>query len=183
MTVKEQQDRVRTYAARLRAVRCSITRRQYSQQGRFQGVRIPSGTSLWWNTKLFWSASGHSTHCWACRPVYRDTESLVVKVSNLIHLQPVRYIRTCSLELLEQVHTAGIKPGHNTLHVEALSPFLMVPAETLQSSGTCPNLTSNTISRDQVTKRQLLVLFPYPVTPTNHFVTHGGPVRHLLLKF
>ena len=29
--------------------------------------------------------SGHSTHCWAYRPVYRDTDSLVVKVSKLIH--------------------------------------------------------------------------------------------------
>ena len=40
-------------------------------------------------------ASGHSTHCWACRPFHRDTNSvssLVVKVSKLIHLYPVRDI-------------------------------------------------------------------------------------------
>ena len=37
-------------------------------------------------------------------PLYRDIDSLVVKVSKLIHLHPVREIlgiRTCSLELVE----------------------------------------------------------------------------------
>ena len=35
---------------------------------------------------FFSSASGHSTHCWAYRPLYRDTDSLVVKASKPIHL-------------------------------------------------------------------------------------------------
>ena len=35
------------------------------------------------------------------------TTSRMVKVSKLIHLKPVREIRTCSLELLGLVHTAG----------------------------------------------------------------------------
>ena len=29
------------------------------------------------------SASGHFTHCWACRSVCRDTNSLVVNAPNL----------------------------------------------------------------------------------------------------
>ena len=32
--------------------------------------------------------SGHFTHCWAYRPVYREMNSLVVKVSKLVHFRP-----------------------------------------------------------------------------------------------
>jgi len=50
-------------------------------------------------THEFSQASDHSTHCWAYRPVHREIDSLVVKVSKLFHLEPVRDIRTCNLEL------------------------------------------------------------------------------------
>ena len=39
-------------------------------------------------THEFSRVSGHFTHCCACRPVYREMNSLVVKVSKLVHFQP-----------------------------------------------------------------------------------------------
>ena len=39
-------------------------------------------------THEFSRVSGHFTHCWAYRPVYREMNSLVVKVSKLVHFQP-----------------------------------------------------------------------------------------------
>ena len=36
----------------------------------------------------FSRVSGHFTHCWAYRPVYREMNSLVVKVSKFVHFQP-----------------------------------------------------------------------------------------------
>ena len=36
----------------------------------------------------FSRVSGHFTHCWAYRPVYRKMNSLVVKISKLIHFRP-----------------------------------------------------------------------------------------------
>ena len=50
---------------------------------------ITRSGSLTLYTKFFWSASGHSAHCWACCPVYQDTVSMVVHVSKLIHLRSV----------------------------------------------------------------------------------------------
>ena len=39
-------------------------------------------------THEFSRVSGHFTLCWAYRPVYREMNSLVVKVSKLVHFQP-----------------------------------------------------------------------------------------------
>ena len=39
-------------------------------------------------THEFSRVSSHFTHCWAYRPVYREMNSLVVKVSKLVHFQP-----------------------------------------------------------------------------------------------
>ena len=52
-------------------------------------------------THEFSRVSGHFTHCWAYRPVDREMNSLVVKVSKLIYSQPYFLdSRTCNLELL-----------------------------------------------------------------------------------
>ena len=70
-------------------------------------------------------ASSHSTHCWPCRPFHRDTNSvssLVVKVSKLIHLYPVRDILGHAvLNLLnwftqrEVSMVSAFNPGHLSL--------------------------------------------------------------------
>ena len=39
-------------------------------------------------THKFSRVSGHVTHCWAYRPGFREMNSLVVKVSKLVHVQP-----------------------------------------------------------------------------------------------
>ena len=81
-------------------------------------------------TKLFWSASGHSAHCWTCRPVYRDIDSLIVKVSKLIHLRPVPTTDST---------TGSLSRGNQ----QKLSSHLRRAQ------------TSNSLSRDQIFKRQL----------------------------
>ena len=58
--------------------------------------------------------------------------------------------------------------------------------EILQSSGTCPNLTSNTASKDQTTKRQFLVLSLCLVCHTNKPLCHtwrirSTPAAHVLI--
>ena len=40
----------------------------------------------------FSRVSGHLTHCWAYRPVYREMNSLVVKVSKLVHFEPDSHV-------------------------------------------------------------------------------------------
>ena len=52
--------------------------------------------------------------------------------------------------------------------------------EILQSSGTCPNLTSNTVSKDQTTKRELLVLSLCLVCHTNKPLCHTWRIRSTL---
>ena len=62
----------------------------------------------------FSSASGHSTHCWAYRPVYRDKGSLVVKVSTFKMYEKFWAFARAFLNFMNKVHSTRI---YRALHL------------------------------------------------------------------
>ena len=90
---------------------------------------------------------------------------------------------TTSGKLFDTTSTRKI-PGcpHSIRHISLAVKVsklihLQTVREILQSSGTCPNLTSNIVSRGQTTKRQILVISPYPACLTSKPLCHAWRTR------
>ena len=57
--------------------------------------------------------SGHFTHCWAYRPVFREMNSLIVKVSILVHFQPDSHV--CFQKRRKQPPTVFLAAGPRSI--------------------------------------------------------------------